>query len=417
LLYNYFMSIENIFNERGLEKLELNETEKESLIKESNTFDQLYVALDEIGIISGNEEDYTPSQLIDKIERVRNNKLDLNYITRRYGLRETVQRLLKEPSPNTEPDQPPPHEASIALEPKPTEAHSDTDINEVSPLPENPPELTSSVKLNLPNEGDSVILEKTESDPEGPISPLTEIERDFYYRAAAEETIKRNSGVLYEASLRAAPGKYLDINKPEVEERYRMLQKKIKRYEKITNPNSFKELAATLQNADFQENGEILEGAEIWTLIERIRNGEEVLDVLPASMREGLASLIAREIYEHIITSGKLEISAQDWEIFVRALPADTDYLGRRIAVGGYPRIGDENVRLKNGTHEGRLVWANRENVIFRTTEGFEVVSADEVLMDDGTTRSENEGKKQGWKAEQKNNQKLRERQLPKDEW
>jgi len=67
------------------------------MIEASNSFEELYSVLKKIGEISGsNGKVYSFNQLVDTIEAVRENTLDIDYITRNYGLRGVVIRLLDE---------------------------------------------------------------------------------------------------------------------------------------------------------------------------------------------------------------------------------------------------------------------------------------------------------------------------------
>ena len=92
--YNLSMNIEDAGG-KGPEKKELSENEKESLIRGTHSFDQLYAAIDKIGAFQGSQETFDASQLRDKVDRARSGAIDITYITRAHGLRETVARLLQ----------------------------------------------------------------------------------------------------------------------------------------------------------------------------------------------------------------------------------------------------------------------------------------------------------------------------------
>jgi hypothetical protein len=94
------MSLENPGSGNKYEQQkELNEAEKEAAIRGTYTFDQLYSAPDKVGSIQGSQGTFEAEQLQDKINRVRSGAIDLNYITRTHGLRDTVERLLQSPNP------------------------------------------------------------------------------------------------------------------------------------------------------------------------------------------------------------------------------------------------------------------------------------------------------------------------------
>ena len=70
--------------------------EKENKIRASKSFDELFVMLGQIGIIKGSKKDFLPGELIALIGKVRRGEHTPDYITRSLGLKDTVERLLKE---------------------------------------------------------------------------------------------------------------------------------------------------------------------------------------------------------------------------------------------------------------------------------------------------------------------------------
>lgn len=75
---------------------ELSETEKQTAIENSTSFDDLFTTIDRIGSIQGSDsQPYLAEELKDKIARVRSGTLELKFITRTNGLRDKVTQLLK----------------------------------------------------------------------------------------------------------------------------------------------------------------------------------------------------------------------------------------------------------------------------------------------------------------------------------
>lgn len=70
------------------------ETNPEQAIASASNFKELESVLDSLGPIKGSEEIYSPDSLIDKINRVQNGEIRLEYITRTHGLRDKVAELL-----------------------------------------------------------------------------------------------------------------------------------------------------------------------------------------------------------------------------------------------------------------------------------------------------------------------------------
>lgn len=63
--------------------------------KNAQSFDQLYHFIKKVDSIQGGSKSYSPDELIDIIEKVRSNGLSLTYVTSTYGMRDAVERLLK----------------------------------------------------------------------------------------------------------------------------------------------------------------------------------------------------------------------------------------------------------------------------------------------------------------------------------
>lgn len=70
------------------------EGKKSTGIEDAESFDALYEAIRTIGEIQGTKKNYTPEQLVKVIERVRHGHRPLEFVTRSYGIRDSVERLL-----------------------------------------------------------------------------------------------------------------------------------------------------------------------------------------------------------------------------------------------------------------------------------------------------------------------------------
>ena len=59
------------------------------------SFDVLYEVIRGAGKIHGTHKNYTPEEIIKVIERVRHGHRSIEFVTRSYGIREAVERLLE----------------------------------------------------------------------------------------------------------------------------------------------------------------------------------------------------------------------------------------------------------------------------------------------------------------------------------
>lgn len=64
------------------------------LIRAAVDFETLYETIRQVRTIRGTGREYSAEKLIGYIEEVRKGDMDINYITRTYGLRDKVQELL-----------------------------------------------------------------------------------------------------------------------------------------------------------------------------------------------------------------------------------------------------------------------------------------------------------------------------------
>lgn len=71
------------------------EEERNMDIENAESFDALYDAIRALDNIQGTVKSFTPEQLIKVIERVRHGHRPIEYVTRSYGIRAAVERLLE----------------------------------------------------------------------------------------------------------------------------------------------------------------------------------------------------------------------------------------------------------------------------------------------------------------------------------
>lgn len=333
------MSIEKNTFETTAES-RFSEEEKESLIRGSGSFFELYGILRTIDSVQGSNEVFTPDRLIEIIESVRKGEKTLEHITRTYGLRDAVERLL---SKLDIPDVPPHLEAKVAL---------------ALPLPDSEETLSGDFLENYPVE---------------PIAPLTREEKDSYLKEQEEYDERR----------------WLCVKDPVADERLFSLERKVTRYESVVEPISFDDLMRALADSSFVDGGEIFDGEELRKDVVAVRLGEKKVEDLPRSMQEGVYKLISQDVFERI-ASGKKNIPNHDWQAFLHARPVVEDYLGRRDYYSvGYPRIGSNEVRTKDAVIDGTLVWADEKNAIFECYGEYRLFPVGEFLMDNGMTKNE----------------------------
>jgi hypothetical protein len=78
----------------GYEKKIVDERAKEEGIKKAESFNELIDFIDEINGLQGSSKFYQPIEILNIILRVRESKIDINYLTETGGLREKVVELL-----------------------------------------------------------------------------------------------------------------------------------------------------------------------------------------------------------------------------------------------------------------------------------------------------------------------------------
>ncbi|HNV97146.1 MAG TPA: T3SS effector HopA1 family protein [bacterium] len=88
---------ENASKKSEIEYSQEIEEMKEKKINSAKNFEDLFFAIKEIGTIRGSQQEYSPELLIQTINRVRSGEISINFITRKYNLRQKVQEFLKNP--------------------------------------------------------------------------------------------------------------------------------------------------------------------------------------------------------------------------------------------------------------------------------------------------------------------------------
>ncbi len=156
--------------ENGIRKA-MREKIAPQMIKTVQTFGELYNVLEKIGEISGsNNKPYFYEDLIRIIDKVRDGSYDISYVTKTYGLRDAVIRLLdKKPIPNDpQPVTPTGAEMPYSTNLKQSSAKDQL----ITPdNPDNPtsPQSTYSQKISPTSEESDQL--PTSSNPDDPTSP------------------------------------------------------------------------------------------------------------------------------------------------------------------------------------------------------------------------------------------------------
>ena len=63
-------------------------------LERAESFDSLYEAIRSIGEVEGTQKTYSSEEVIKVIERVRHGHRSIDFVTRSYGIRDAVERLL-----------------------------------------------------------------------------------------------------------------------------------------------------------------------------------------------------------------------------------------------------------------------------------------------------------------------------------
>lgn len=73
----------------------LSEEEKERLVSEAEVFTELFQVIEMIGPVRGSRETFEPGQVIHTINRVREEGFPVEDVTRAYGIRDAVRRIME----------------------------------------------------------------------------------------------------------------------------------------------------------------------------------------------------------------------------------------------------------------------------------------------------------------------------------
>jgi hypothetical protein len=71
------------------------EEERNTNIENAESFDVLYEVIRKMGVIRGTQKSYSSEEIIKVIERVRHGHRQIEFLTRSYGIRDAVKRLLE----------------------------------------------------------------------------------------------------------------------------------------------------------------------------------------------------------------------------------------------------------------------------------------------------------------------------------
>jgi hypothetical protein len=91
---------ENLIKRMPLSDLEKINDKENIDFSEATNFDDLYKLINLQGGLKGSSQEYSPDILKEIINKVRNNEIGLNYVTRTNGLRSVVEKLLNNQSKN-----------------------------------------------------------------------------------------------------------------------------------------------------------------------------------------------------------------------------------------------------------------------------------------------------------------------------
>lgn len=275
--YNLYMEKFNFDTNEGsasINRIEtLSENDKQALISNSKSFENLYEAISKIGKIQGGQEIFLPNQLIDVIENVRNGYLESDYVTRKYGIREKVEELIRAGLPGKRRRINPlsPQEQSIALE-----------------IPKNESDLASE-------QFSDGAKEDLSNDPFGPMGSKSLYVPDIQVTTplGVEAENKHNYPIrplnAYEHQKFAHAQEFL----PYTEEEFKKLYDRKKEVFLITNPKSLEELKNTISSfSGIEEDGKFFESSLLLRYIEEIQSGNKSIDVLPHSLISGIVSLV-----------------------------------------------------------------------------------------------------------------------------
>ena len=309
---------------------ELSVAEKAQLIRTSNSFSELYQAIEKIGVIRGSQETFEPDRLINIIDRVRHGKLTIDYVTQTHRIRDAVERLLE----NKPTDPPKTREAAVETE-------------------------KGSLKVE---------------NPAGPIEPLTDEERNFISKAEADYIFMQNLS---------------DDN--ERIEHYDLLKRKSERISSISDPVSFELLRDALASSSGIKDGNaILESGQLLNDVESIRKGDKRPEVLPVTLRHGVEKLVANEVLSRLEQEATVPVKDYEWDIFTRQFPIVEDFLGNRSSkFYEYSRIGDTNLHTREAAIDGKLAWCDGKKAIFKSTSGFTLIPFENIVLRNGKTLKE----------------------------
>jgi hypothetical protein len=393
-LYTLAMSLENPSSRKsGIEsRIEASDTEKEKTIRSSHTFEQLYSALDKVGSIKGSSELFQPEDLKSKIERVRAGTLDLNFITRTFGLRETVAELLEQDERSPKPK--PPFQATVALElPSEEVSKEEVSLEDSSPKDPSPFEAgatASAEKARRPEDEDSFDPIDDEPDPKEPSSDISiEEPKDMETHDELGEVPTDPVPTLSPEDADFLKQAEKDLRSPlRREERYFEILSRKQTIDRQRDDILYAKSFADLQDALNSTNAE--NTAELAKRIERVWNGTGTLDDLPQSIRSGAENVLATQAVEKLERNQQVSLQSQEWNAFLTRNPVDLNYLGNRVSMlYNYPAIGAMDVKTREGIIDGELVWANEEGAIFKKGDTFVRVPMEEIVMDNDKTYGE----------------------------
>lgn len=347
--------------------IELQESEKEALVKAAESFSDLYDVIEKIGPVQGSQELFLPMRLIDIIAKVRRGEIGLGFVTNTYKIADQVEYLLG------------------------IESNTDTEPNPNDRGPKSPEPL--SAKLETPQEEEQAVnIEAdpavSEGGPEAPIIgfPVPDYEWD-------------TPGGLYNEWR--GMEKYRGLTYNDTEGFYpKMGSNNLGTRQGRINGSM---IYCDGETAIFQTpNGKM--GVPFGDLISP--SGKTYSEIqIEKELKENSRRLKAEEVWAKLHENKTVVLTSDQWKDFYNYYSADTNFL----AENGFT-LGQSNVRSKDGLIEGDLVWGNQDWAVFsnKTATNFSVIPFKDLIVDESILEAQRQAEQR--RAEQRKNDQERKR-------
>lgn len=345
---------------------EITEQEKEKLIKDSLSFENLYRAISKIGIIRGTGAVYNPNTMIDLIEKVKGGQKNINIITRTYGIRDKVKDLLTRPL-----DPLKTKEAAAALE-----------------LPKEEPEIVVAEELIGGDGPGPHISDRKKTDE----IKIEKIRQELGINLPIIEPLSPQEEKLLDEYQRHVQGLYyFDGQSKEDEEKGRSLYTRNWNYLNLINTQSLEYFSKI---KGYKDGEYYISSENILECVEALKLGKTLPYELPEQLQRSIESAISNEIFSDFEKGIFLSLGEQHlWELFIKYHPVNNDYLGERIGISigfEYPHIGDVDLIAEDDAPgervllEGELVWCDGKIAIFKTEQVYNSIPFESIIMKNG---------------------------------